>query len=330
MGEDGHVSACARLYRKGRLEADDLDLSLVAEHLDDPDALVWIDLVDPTREQLTTLADELDLHELAVEDALKARQRPKLDVYDSHTFVAARALRLDVESGRLDETEIHAFTDTRWMVTVRSDDHHDLEAVVRRISASPKLVPHGACFLLYAVLDAVVDDYVEIAQEFDDFYDVISEGLFEERPIAHDKQRQWFEMRRSLVRFHRLATSMREVVSSLRRRDREFVPDALGPYYQDVYDHLVRVIESADATRELGATIVETNISLRDYRQNQIVKRVTSWAAIVAVPTLITGFYGMNVPYPGFARDWGVVASVVLMIGLSSWLYVQFKSRDWL
>ncbi len=324
------MTVCARLYRKGRLEADDFDLDDVSEHLADPDALVWIDMVSPTREQLVTLASELDLHELAVEDALKARQRPKLDVYDSHTFLATRALRLDTSSGTLDETEIHAFTNTRWMVTVRSDDRHDLDRVVRRLTAAPDLVANGASFLLYAVLDAVVDDYVEIAQVFDDFYDEISEGLFEERPIAHDKQRQWFEMRRALVRFHRVSTSMREALSSLRRRDRAFVPDALDPYYQDVYDHLVRVIESADATRELGATIVETNISLRDYRQNQIMKRVTSWAAIVAVPTLITGFYGMNVPYPGFAENWGVVASIVLMVALSTWLYVQFKSRDWL
>lgn len=324
------MTVCARLYRKGRLEADDFDLDDVSEHLADPDALVWIDMVSPTREQLVTLASELDLHELAVEDALKARQRPKLDVYDSHTFLATRALRLDTSSGTLDETEIHAFTNTRWMVTVRSDDRHDLDRVVRRLTAAPDLVANGASFLLYAVLDAVVDGYVEIAQVFDDFYDEISEGLFEERPIAHDKQRQWFEMRRALVRFHRVSTSMREALSSLRRRDRAFVPDALDPYYQDVYDHLVRVIESADATRELGATIVETNISLRDYRQNQIMKRVTSWAAIVAVPTLITGFYGMNVPYPGFAENWGVVASIVLMVALSTWLYVQFKSRDWL
>ncbi len=324
------MSACARLYRKGRLEADDLDLTSVSEHLEQPDAVVWIDLVDPTREQLETLAVELDLHELAVEDALKARQRPKLDVYDSHTFVAVRALRLDLESGTLAETELHAFTDTRWMVTVRSDDLHDLSGVARRISSSPRLVEHGASYLLYAVLDAVVDDYVEIAQLFDDYYDEISEGLFEERPIAEGRQRQWFEVRRSLVRFHRVSTAMREVVSSLRRRDRRFVPDALDPYYQDVYDHLVRVIESADATRELGATIVETNISLRDYRQNQVMKRVTSWAAIVAVPTLVTGFYGMNVPYPGFDRGWGVWVSVVLMVALSGFLYAQFKSRDWL
>ena len=127
-------SVCARLYRKGRLEADDFDLSEVSEHLATPDSLVWIDMVDPTPDQLVTLADELDLHELAVEDALKARQRPKLDVYDSHTFLATRALRLDLESGTLAETEVHAFSDTRWIVTVRSDDHHDMDVVVRRMA----------------------------------------------------------------------------------------------------------------------------------------------------------------------------------------------------
>jgi len=319
------------VYRDGRLASEDDALADVSEHLEATDSLVWIDLVDPSREQLASLAEELDLHELAVEDALKASQRPKLDVYESHAFIATRALTLDLEAGALTETEIHAFTDTRWMVTVRSSGAGDvIDEISRRVSKASRLTSNGASFLLYTVLDSVVDGYVELAQVFDDYYDEISEGLFEERPIAHDKQRQWFEMRRSLVRFHRVTTAMREVVSSLRRRDRRFVSDDMEPYYQDVYDHLVRVIESADATRELGATIVETNISLRDYRQNQIMKRVTSWAAIVAVPTLITGFYGMNVPYPGFAEGWGVWVSVALMAGLSAWLYLQFKSRDWL
>lgn len=319
-----------RLYRHGRLAAEGFDVSEVAEHLAVHGALVWIDLVDPDPGVLERLGDELDLHELAVEDAVKARQRPKLDVYETHSFLATRAVRLDVEAGTLVEDEVHAFTNTRWMVTVRRGEGFDLAPIVRRAGLEPRLVEHGAGYLLYALLDAIVDDYLLVAQDLDDYFDEISEGLFEERPIAHDKQRQWFEMRRALVRLHRIAVPMREAVSSLRRRDRAFVPEPLDPYYQDVYDHLVRVIESADATRELGATIVETNLSLRDYRQNQIIKRITSWAAIVAVPTMITGFYGMNVPYPGSGEPWGVVVSVVLMVALSAWLYVGFRARDWL
>jgi magnesium transporter len=123
---------------------------------------------------------------------------------------------------------------------------------------------------------------------------------------------------------------MREALSSLMRRDNSVVPEAIYPYYQDVYDHILRVSESSDSLRDLVSTIVETNISLRDYRQNQIVKKVGSWAAIITVPALITGFYGMNVPYPGFARTSGVITSCVLMVALSVGLYVLFKRKDWL
>lgn len=324
------MSVRVRIYRDGKLVDDDCGLVDVSDHLADTDDVIWIDLIQPSPDEMAQLAEELDLHHLAVEDALSARQRPKHDVYESHTFFSIRALRLDVDSGTISESEIHAFTDTRWMVTVRSDDEFSFTGVQHRIASSSSLVGYGASYMLYVVIDEVVDGYVEVARAFDEFYDEMSEGLFEERPIANNRQRQWFDIRRSLVRFHRVAVPMREAVASLRRRDRNFVPEALEPYYQDVYDHLSRVIESADSTRELGATIVETNIALRDFRQNQIMKRVTSWAAIVAVPTLITGFYGMNVPYPGFADTWGVVAAVLLMVVLSSWLYFQFKRNDWL
>jgi magnesium transporter len=137
-------------------------------------------------------------------------------------------------------------------------------------------------------------------------------------------------MRRALVRFHRLAVPMREAVSTLMRREHDFVPDELYPYYQDLYDHILRVSESTDSLRDLVSTIVETNISLRDFRQNQVMKKVTSWAAIVAVPTLVTGFYGMNVPYPGFETHWGAWTSVGLMGALSLGLYGVFKKRGWL
>jgi magnesium transporter len=137
-------------------------------------------------------------------------------------------------------------------------------------------------------------------------------------------------MRQSLVRFHRLVVPLREAVSGLMRREHTAVSEQLYPYFQDVYDHVLRVSESTDALRDLVSTIVETNLSLRDYRQNQVMKKVTSWAAIVAVPTLITGYYGMNVPYPGSGEPWGVAVSVALMVGVSGALFVQFRKRDWL
>ena len=137
-------------------------------------------------------------------------------------------------------------------------------------------------------------------------------------------------MRQALVRFHRLVVPMREAVSGLMRREHAVVDEELYPYYQDVYDHVLRVSESTDALRDLVSTIVETNLSLRDYRPNQIMKKVTSWAAIIAVPTLITGWYGMNVPYPGSGETWGVVSAAVLVAVLVVVLYLLFKRSEWL
>ncbi len=257
-------------------------------------------------------------------------QRPKLDHYATHKFLACRAVGLDVDSGELTESEVDAFISHRWLVTVRKDESFPLDEVVARWDRSSDLAVHGVSFLVYGLLDVVVDTYFEAVQCFDDFYDRISEGIFSETPIPPSEQKHWFQTRQSLIRFHRLVVPMREAVSGLMRREHTGVAEELYPYYQDVYDHVLRVTESTDALRDLIATIVETNLSLRDYRTNQIAKKVTSWAAIIAVPTLITGWYGMNVPYPGFARQWGAWLAAALVILLSGGLYVIFRRKDWL
>jgi magnesium transporter len=319
-----------RVYRKGVLEAEGFPIADVSEYLEQDDTMVWIDLCAPDKAQLLQLADELGLHELAVEDALGAHQRAKLDRYDTHLFLSSHAIRVDAESGELAKTEIDAFINERWMVTVRKDEGFSMQAVLARWDRSAKLAQHGVSFLLYGLLDVIVDEYFLAIQTFDDFYDEVSESIFSEHPLAPSQQRHWFLMRQALVMFHRLVVPMRESLSGLMRREQGVIADTLYPYFQDVYDHLIRVVESTDALRDLVSTIVETNISLRDYRQNQVMKKVTSWAAIVAVPTLITGWYGMNVPYPGSGETWGVVVSGVLVVGLSSALYVSFRKREWL
>jgi magnesium transporter len=143
-------------------------------------------------------------------------------------------------------------------------------------------------------------------------------------------QRRSFELRKSLVVLRRLVLPLREVVNTLLRRDLGLVDEAIGPYFQDVYDHVLRATEWTESLRDLVATILETNLAIQGNRQNAIMKKVTSWAAIIAVPTAVTGFYGMNVPYPGFARQSGFVASVVLLVVLSGGLYLLFRRLDWL
>jgi magnesium transporter len=323
-------AAQTRVYRNGVLESEGFAVADVSEFLAQSDTVIWVDFCGPTREQLTELAAELGLHELAVEDALGEHQRPKLDRYDSHLFLSSHSVRVDRETSTLDETEIDAFINDRWIITVRKNEGFSMEPVLQRWDRSGDLAKHGVSFLLYGLLDVIVDGYFETVQEFDDYYDEVSEGIFSERPLDPAQQRHWFKMRQALVRFHRLVVPMRETVSGLMRREHSAVAESLYPYFQDVYDHILRVSESTDALRDLVSTIVETNLSLRDYRQNQVMKKVTSWAAIIAVPTLITGYYGMNVPYPGSGQQWGVAVSGLLVILLSSGLFVLFRKRDWL
>ena len=321
--------ARTRLYCKGVLEEEDFPVADVSEHLQRTDTVVWVDFCGPSKEDLDELAVELGLHELAVEDALGPHQRPKLDHYTTHNFLVCHAVTLN-DDGTLTESEIDAFIDTRWLVTVRKDDAFPLDPVTARWDRSTDLAVHGVSFLLYGLLDAVVDTYFDTLQRFDDFYDQISEGIFAEEPIPPSQQKHWFQTRQALIRFHRLVVPVREVVSGLMRREHSAVADDLYPYFQDVYDHVLRVSESTDALRDLVSTIVEANLSLRDYRTNQIAKQVTSWAAIIAVPTLITGWYGMNVPYPGSGTQWGVWVAAALVAVISGGLFVICRRRDWL
>ena len=322
--------AHTRVYCKGVLEAEDFPVAEVSDHLERPDTVIWVDLCGPSRDQLHELADELGLHPLAVEDALEPHQRPKLDHYSSHSFLSCHSVRVDAEAGRLEETEVDAFISARWLITVRRDDKFDIAPVVQRWDRSPDLLVQGVGFLLYGLLDVIVDGYFDAVQCFDEYYDQVSEGIFAETPLQPSEQRHWFQMRQALVRFHRLVVPMREAVSGLMRREHHSVSEDLYPYYQDVYDHVLRVSESTDALRDLVSTIVETNLSVRDYRTNQIMKKVTSWAAIIAVPTLITGYYGMNVPYPTSGQTSGVIVSLALMIAMAGALYLIFKRKEWL
>lgn len=319
-----------RIYRKGVLEAAGYPLADISEYLGDPDAVVWVDLSGPTREELDQLAAELGLHELAVEDAVEPHQRPKLDRYATHLFLSCQAVGVDVDGGLLDETEIDAFINERWLVTVRENDRFPIEPVLARWDRSPDLAIHGVGFLLYGLLDVIVDSYFDTVQAFDEYYEQVSDGIFADRPLDPAQQHHWFDMRRAMVQFHRLVVPVREVISTLMRREHTPVTEELYPYFQDVYDHILIVNESSDSLRDLVGTIVETNLSLRDYRQNLIVKKVSSWAAILAVPAFVTGFYGMNVPYPGFAQPWGVVTASLLMVGASVGLYWLFRRAGWL
>jgi magnesium transporter len=317
-----------RMYRDGTLVEEGFPLADVSERLELSDTTVWIDLCDPSEEQLHGLARRLVLHELAVEDVL-SRQRPKLARYDTHLFLAFHAACVDADAGRLDEAEVNVFISRRWLVTVRKNPAFRIEPVLERWDRSPGLAVNGVGFLLYGLLDVVVDTYFDVTQTFDEFYELVSEGMFAEQQLGPLKQRQWFDMTRAMFRFHRLVVPMREVCGSL-VREHSSVTEGLTPYFQDVYDHVVGVIDDLDSLRQVASTILEIEVSLRDHRQNLITKQVSSWAAIIAVPTLVTGYYGMNVPYAGSGEVVGVVMSTGVMIVACIALYHLFRRNQWL
>ena len=320
----------SRCYRDGVLTDEGFSLADVSEHLEDESSVIWVDLCAPGPEDLELLADELGLHALAVEAATSGRQRPKFDRFPGRDFLTAYAVRLDVTTGELVTDEIAAFITSNALVTVRKDDEFPIDGLVARWDDNTDINKYGIGAHVHGLLDFVVDGHFEAVEALDDQIEQLEDLLFDDRPHDGDVQRRSFELRKSLVHLRRVVLPMREVVNSLMRRDVDLVPQELRPHYQDVYDHVLRATEWTESLRDLVTTIIETNLTIQGNRLNVITKKVTSWAAIIAVPTAITGFYGQNVPYPGFADVSGFTTSSVLIALLSGILYLTFRRNDWL
>ena len=322
--------ARTRLYRAGVLELDNFPVDQVDQYLSEPGCVVWVDLCAPDAADLALVGEELGLHQLALADAVDRRQRPKLDRYATHDFLNMYAVTLTRSTGTLGLSELSAFVTPTALITVRKDNSFDMDDVVARWDKSADLAHFGVGFLLHALIDHVVDSHFDAVHALDDEIEQLEDLLFDDRARDKDVQVRSFALRKSLVNLRRVVTPMREVVNGLMRRDVLIVPPELMPYYQDVYDHVLRATEWTESLRDLVTTIVETNLTLQGNRLNVITKKVTSWAAIIAVPTAVTGFYGQNLPYPGFASQSGFLASTALIVGLSGGLYVAFRKRDWL
>jgi magnesium transporter len=319
-----------RLYRNGVLESEGFPIADVSELLPDPSATVWFDLCKPTQEELAAISEELGLHPLAVEDAVHERQRPKLDHYASHLFVTAYAVALDTATGQLTTHEVAAFVTHNALVTVRKSEGFAIDEVVDRWDQSPDLARYGVGFLLYGLLDYLVDTHFEAVQSLDAQIEALEDQLFDDQPKDREMQRRTFQLRKSLVLLRRVVLPMREVVNSLLRRDLRVIGEEMTPYVQDVYDHVLRATEWTESLRDLVSTILETHLTVRGNRLNVIMKQVTSWAAIIAVPTAVTGFYGQNVPYPGFGHPIGFWTSTIVTVGLSVLLWTAFRRKDWI
>jgi magnesium transporter len=215
-------------------------------------------------------------------------------------------------------------------VTVRQNADFDVDELVARWDEQEDLAQYGVAFLLHNLIDLVVDQHFAAVQALDTEIEGLEDLLFAERIGDQTVQRRSFELRKSLVRLRQVVLPMREVVNTLLRRDLRVVPESMAPYFQDVYDHALRAAEWTDSLRDLVTSILETRIAMQGNRLNQVMKKLTAWAAIIAVPTAVTGFYGQNVPYPGTQQHWGFVVSTVLWAAGGVTLYVLFRVRDWL
>ncbi len=323
--------ARTRLYRNGVLESEDFPVADISDHLGDDQAVVWLDLCEPTQADFDAIREEFGLHVLAVEDAMDFGQRPKLDRYRTHLFISAYGVRLNTDDGRLDTCELGIFVTKQALITVRRDDRIDIDEVVSRWDENLDLVKFGVPSLLYGLLDYLVDGHMAAVQDLDGSLEEIEDLLFDTtRPPLQAVQRRSFQLRKSLVVLRRVVLPMREVVNALMRPTLHVVSEPMMPYYQDVYDHVLRASEWTESLRDFVTTILETNLSVQGNRMNLIMKKVTSWAAIIAVPTAITGFYGQNVPYPGYEKFWGFVVSTTVTVVLAVGLYIAFRRRDWL
>jgi magnesium transporter len=324
-----------RVWRSGRLDAEDFPFEQISDYLEQPDCLVWADLCDPTPERLAALAEELCLDPHAIEDATSVHERPKATRYATHMFVTTYALRHDASSGDLNLTRVSAFCVARGMFTVQLDEDFDIERVVKRWDDNADLMKFGPRALVHALLDQIVDEYFEAIGSLDEQLEQLEDVLFENTASSGTEiQRQTFLARKSLLHARRAILPMREVVNTVMRRaiddDDSRSHHELAPYYEDLYDHVLRASEWTESLRDMISSIFETNLTLADSRLNTIMKKLTSWAAIIAVPTAITGYFGQNVPYPGFGRHWGFWFSTVAIVAIAGVLYAGFRRRDWL
>jgi magnesium transporter len=324
-----------RIFRDGKLEDErpfDPDVVRAAEG---SGARIWVDAIDPSSEELTALQQAFGLHELAVEDTQHWGQRAKVEFYPQadHLFLVSHGLHLDERNGLVDH-EVHLFAGKgRYLVTVRRPPLFDFHRARDRVSAGEPLLSEGIGYHLYLLLDEIVDGYLDTVERLEDLADEIEARVGEDgvgskvdAELAHDI----FRVRQTVVRFRRLAVPMREVVDLLLETP-QLVTPALMPYYRDVLDHVIRASELSDNVRDLLTSARELQLAQASNRLNEVMKRVTSWGAIILVPTLIAGVYGMNFrDMPELRWQAGYPLALGMMAISAFVLYRVFRRRDWL
>jgi magnesium transporter len=316
------------LYERGVRRPGDVDLEQAYEGCRSPECFAWIGLFEPTEEEFDSVRREFDLHELAVEDAIHAHQRPKLEVYDDTLFVVLKTARYIDELDEVELGEIQTFVGDGFIVTVRHGET-ELHDVRLRLEQRPDLLRLGPGAALHAIIDRVVDDYGSIIRSLEhDIRQVEADVFTQDRPTPAEKI---YKLKREVLELYGAVAPLVEPLDRLERGQYPFIPEELRPYFRDIKDHLIRSVRDVDGFRELLTSVLTANLTQISVRQNEDVRKISAWAAIIAVPTLISGIYGMNFEHmPELEWSFGYPLALALMATACVLLYRLFKRAGWL
>jgi magnesium transporter len=316
-------------YAGGRRVAE-VPIEGIGEALVHPDRFIWIGLHEPDDKLLRQIQEEFKLHELAIEDALRAHQRPKVERYGDSLFVVLRTVQRSSGERKIEFGETHLFVGNRYLVSVRHGSSLSYVDVRARCEATPELLAKGSGFALYALMDFVVDQYFPIVEVLEDELEALEDEIFA-RPSSRETTMRIYRLHRDLLEVKRAVSPLVDVSNRLMRAEMLLISEDVRPYFRDVHDHVLRINERVDGLLALLRGALEANLSLTTIGQNEAVKRLAGWAAIVAVPTMVFSVYGMNFDVmPELRWSWGYPAVIGVTAGLCSILYVKFKRAGWL
>jgi magnesium transporter len=319
---------CAH-YRDGkRVDERELPLEEAATRAASDGGFVWLGLHDPTASELARVQEAFGLHDLAVEDAAHAHQRPKLEDYDESYFAVLRPARYDDDREEVEFGEIMLFLASNYVIAVRHGEASALEPARRRLEEHPDLIEQGPAGAVWAILDKVVDDYRPVVDGIENDIEEVETEIFGQRADA--TQRIYF-LKREVIEFNRAVSPLLPPLQALERGAFPNIDDQLRRYFRDVADHVRRIEEQVTAQRELLTSILEANLALLSVKQNEVVRTISAWAAIIAVPTFLASIWGMNfADMPELDEAWGYPAALVLMAVAVVLLHRFFRRIDWL
>jgi magnesium transporter len=320
---------CAH-YKDGKRQHEEkLTPEQAAEMARGEGEFVWIGLHEPEPGDLDRLAKLFDLHELAVEDAQRAHQRPKIEDYDDGFFIVLKTAHYHERDEIVHFGEIHVFIGPGYVITVRHGPGSELASARQRLEDRPDLLKMGAAAALWAILDKVVDDYIPVADGIEDDIEEVETQVFD--PEIPAPTQRIYSLKREVIEFHRAVWPLLAPLDALERGGNTRVPEELRRYFRDVHDHARRVDEQVNSQRELLTSVLEANLALVSVSQNEVVKRISSYAAIIAVPTYIASVYGMNFEHmPELRADLGYPLCLAFMALAVFGLYRYFKRVGWL